>query len=1592
MPASALVERMLKFVADGDGPTPGKKPLLIDFLRAVTPQVRSAFLSRYSIETVFQVLCSVFEMAQERTKNAPKIQLHTDTNRTQVITLVPDQPFLVDTVLLTLRQCKITYRSGFNLVVGIGRDEKGRMRTIDGVGDRLESFIYVDAEPVEKEQPTHQINRLETGICMAQAAVADFRAMTGRVDEASTRLIHRAVDNPAQADAFREAAAFLRWLLSDNFVFMAASQRGICQGIANSALQDKYSGDMCAGWNPEDKRLIQVRKSAKESLVHRAGRMDEIRVLLPTENAGITEPLILQGLFTYRAVTQPSRHVPLLRQRLSHILKTQDSKPGSYRYKGIANVFDSLPTEFLFTSSSDEISAMVDRVLEAEQDQKARVHVLPRPENGTAFVLAALPRGHWSEQLRIDIQESLVGSTGASYCDHGVFVGRYDTMLVHYFLTGTSALSEADIAEISDEISEIATSWTDRILNGLQKHFEDTEADVLMRRYRSAFEEIYIRQTSPDQTLRDIQMLEALNEESPILVDFFVDERGRSNLRIYQLHNIVLSEMLPVLEHFGLVVLDQFSDPVSPRGALPKTIDTFRLQGVRKVDESVLLEHTAELIDGIEAVFTGSMVDDSLNHLLLVAKLPWQAVEMVRAYLGYARQLNLRHTRARVQEVLLAQPALAGHLWTYFHTRFDPELTGDRNRAMHEAAEVFDDGLRQISNHDTDIVFRTLFNLIESTLRTNFYRQDRSENYLSFKVDCSKVWQMPPEPRMRYEIYVHHREMEGVHLRGGEIARGGIRWSDREDYRKEIHGLATTQVLKNVLIVPEGAKGGFFLKHLSPDRAVRRQDADRLYKILIRGLLDLTDNYIDGAVVHPNQVIRHDGNDPYLVVAADKGTAHLSDTANALAAEYGFWLDDAFASGGSFGYDHKKVGITARGAWKTTRRNFAEMGLNPDTEAFTTVAIGDPSGDVFGNGVIETKKMCLVAAFNHRFVFIDPKPNAATSYKERLRMFKAVQGWEHYNTKLLSSGGGIFSRQAKSIKLSPEIKDLLGVLSDELPVDSVIRLILRLDVDLWWNGGIGTYVKASHESHADAGDTANDELRVNANELRCKIVAEGGNLGLTQAARVEFALRGGRINTDAIDNSGGVDMSDHEVNLKILMNPVVADGRLSTDARNTLLEGLTEIVAEQVLANSNIHAKQLSMDQIRSGRDPLFFSRTIEWVCRRSQTTRAALTLPSDDDLTRRAAARQGLMRPELAVLAAHVKAHVFKDLVHAEANIPGTEARILNYFPSALHSKYSADIQQHMLRRSIGMTVLTTEIVGDAGVIFFPMIQEWTGANPVQIARAWVLAMDIIGARQIRKELDGCDATLDAKYKAWIEVQNGIAGLCAFALSPGQSGLVDEPLDSIREVLKLLPKLKGAAHQAQLKHTAAQHTAREIPRSLATRIATLSKLTIAREIALIHPPEERLSHTVIRYISIGEATGILPALRGMRIQQTSGAWEQVAMAILRNRMLLLMRDLCQIIPIGPEVRLGVNRVRRRLIHRGSLGILAKEMAEVLGTQPNIARLLVAEERIRGHLATGALAQPDKKTISNNGKKSSNGRAKTPKTPKNGRAQPKGNA
>jgi glutamate dehydrogenase len=1541
MQNTAYAQKMLDQLQEGAGAAGAAGDLFRSFVEALGKQLRAPFTSTRSPAEALAAAAALWPALQRRADPAPVVL---DSGEGALTTWMPDQAFIVDTGRLALHQRGHVYEGGFNVIIPMGRDADGQLVRVGDPTDNAESIVRIELSGGDAEAKAALITDLAGRLALAQHVANDFTKMTALVDSFAKQMARRA-DAPADAD-LHETAELLSWLLADNFVFMGAISGDERLGVARPELAGRWDTAGLERWTAAQ-ALVTVRKGQDESPLHRSGRLDEIRAQLPAANGEPARTLTLQGLFTYRAITRPSRHVPILRRMFSTILQRSELRTGSFRYKGLGNAFDALPTEFLFTADADQVSALLDQVLEAESEQDVRAHVVPGRDGASMFALVAVPRERWSDALRARIHERLVATTGATSVDHGDYSGRFQTLLAHYYLTGTRPLAPAEAEALQSALEDLSSSWQDRVWKALKARHGEQEADRLLLDYGSAFSELTMARTSPERAAADIGHIEKLRAGSRIELELYTEGGSRPRLRIYQAHDIILSDILPVLDQFGVRVVDQDADVVRPPGGAHYTVDTFRLAETVGLTDAQVVERAPLLIEGLRAVFEDKMGRDGLNSVLLRAGIPWQAVDLLRAYNGYARQLGLRMLVSRVQELLLAQPELVRRLWLTFDARFNPDLGGEPSARGAAEAEACNELIVQLTDHDQDRLFRTLFNLIESTIRTNFYRTDRTEHYISFKVLASKV-KMMPEPRLKYEIYVHHREVEGIHLRGADIARGGIRWSDREDYRREILDLATTQMVKNVIIVPEGAKGGFYIRHNPGDGREQRQRADRLYQVLVRGMLDVTDNYTPTGIARPPRVVAHDKTDPYLVVAADKGTAHLSDTANRISRGYGFWLDDAFASGGSNGYDHKKVGITARGGWMTVRRLLAEVGIDPRHQTFSCVGVGDPSGDVLGNGVIEHDTMRLLGCFNHVHIFIDPDPDPKASFAERRRLFDEVKGWDHYDPSKISAGGGVFSRRAKSIPLSPQIKAMLGVLADELPPEVVIRLLLRLNVDLFWNGGIGTYVKSSAESHADAGDPNNDELRVSANELRCKVVGEGGNLGFTQRARIEYALCGGRINTDFIDNSGGVDMSDHEVNLKILLNPMVTRGALSLDARNTLLESLTDQVAHDVLANNDRHGRQLSLDQVRSVRDPMQFSRTIDWVCRMGGVSREALRLPTDEALRRRAAAGQGLTRPELAVIQAHVKMHVFKELRDADpSRVPGFGDKVRGYFPAAVRERFPAEVDAHMLHTSIGMTVVTNEIIGESGALFFPMLSELTGAPLVEIARTWYRAMDLAGAKA---RFDAVFALPpQAAYAAWVELTDAVELLCTVWLGAGEPGADAEDGGSILEALAALLSLPGTAHQARLDSRVDALVRADVPLALARALAGLSKLTTAREVART-AGGRALSDAALRYLAVGEASKLLPAIRALESRKAEGGWDPIAIGILRGRYIRLLRDLAVATNVDDELSLGVDRVAQRLVlHR--LGDLRTMVDHIVGDQPSIPALLVGEERVRGWLA-----------------------------------------
>ena len=1526
---------IIKKVARYNGTLDKKQqPLFRAFVKSCVHRIRGPFLARHTPAEVLEALETAFLYAWQRKKGDVKVTIGPNKkNGLTIISVMQDQPFIVDSTRLFLERNHADYLGGFNLVFNVVRDKKG---VITGAGKEglAESLMFLESsEGALLEDIDTGIDQLTKNLKLARAAVHDFHNMTQCVTGVATTL---------QKDA-EETAKFLEWLVQENFVFMGLTQGNKNYGI--QTIEGPYKGDSKGDWPTPNAFGIQVRKTTCESPVHRAGRIDEIRVTHPTKTNEVL--LYIRGMFTYRAVTQPSSHVPILRQVVSNLLLESETIPGSYQYKGIGNVFDSLPTEFLLTASVSSIYRMVNLVIDSEQQKEVGATFIPTGTNGL-FCLIAMPKRQYSDELRERLEADLVETLGATYTDHGLFVGRYDTVLLHFYITGSRSVSEETLDVIAHQIKQMATPWRNRLWRRLAKQYDEATADRLTDTYGAAFPKTWMRSATTRSTLLDIVELQKLSGKTTIASRVWSDGE-ETWLRIYQAIDITLSDILPVFHNFNLTAISSSATTVHPRGG-KLFIDSFLLRPEGKAKEIIDAEPQL-LLDALKAVFDGTVSNDSLNRLTLTSGLSWKQVDIIRAYSRYCRQLKISVSATRTRALLLMHPILCNRLVSLFEARFDPNIKG-RKKAVSTALALIDQSMKTLRTHDEDTLFGIMRNLILSTTRTNAFRTDKSEHYLSFKVDCSRIPEMGEHPPFR-EIYVHHSEVEGLHIRFGMVARGGLRWSDRDDYRTEILGLASTQLVKNVVIVPTGSKGGFILKRPNPDLTQRRADADHYYQIFIRGLLDVTDNAVGGKIVHHPEVVSYDGDDSYLVVAADKGTAHLSDTANKISLGYGYWLGDAFASGGSNGYDHKAVGITARGAWVLTRRHFAEMGRDPYTEPFTVVGIGDMGGDVFGNGLIESPHAQLKVAFNHRHVFLDPNPGKKCA-AERERLFKLGRagGWDAFNTKLISKGGGIYNRTDKAIPLSSQVQEMLGLSEVKATPDEVIRAALKMDVDLLWNGGIGTYVKSSNETNADANDRATDNLRINGVELGASVVGEGGNLGFTHAGRIESCAAGARMNTDFIDNSGGVDMSDHEVNLKILFSRAIAEEKMTLKERNKVLEKMTEEVAQLVLANNDRHGRQISRDMMRFKDDlsPIF--RTISFIERETGVSRDSIGLPTATELKVRAEDGGGITRPELAVISAHIKMYVYKALLaDTPTDLHNYENLLVSYFPKLVQKKFPTLIREHMLANEIAISVAINDVMADAGVAFFPILMETTGRSVMDITNAFLKAQFLAQTPQVRTALEELRTSVSRSdlHRAWINIDAGVRRIAKFWLSalgqiPSDNQLVEMPTAIDTVVALQSPEVKAANKQMrkQLRNA-------EIPNKVINQITRAQYLGTAimvwAESNRNDTPIEVVASTHLAAVSacrLDEVLDLLPTC------PASGRWEPIGVHILENRFQNHLRAIVRA-TIGKGDQTNVRKFSKMLASGPLADVRAQVDAILDGDTPaSIATLMVLEARVAG--------------------------------------------
>ena len=1253
-------------------------------------------------------------------------------------------------------------------------------------------------------------------------------------------------------------------------------------------------------------------KANSRSTVHRNAYLDYVGVKIYNKNGKVTGEHRFVGLFTSAAYSDTPRNIPLLRHKIQKVLDRAHVDPTGHRGKTLLHILDSFPRDELFQCSVQDLARTTIGILNLQERQRVKFFLRRDAFRRFFSCLVYIPREKYTTDIRQTIEAMLTDAFGGTSTESSVQLSESALARVHIIVrTPPGDRPHISIQRIEAQIADAVVTWADKLRHQLIEAFGPDDGLKLYRLYGNVFPAGYQADVVPREACSDVKLIdEMLGESRKRSVELYNPEGsqpGHMHFMIYS-HGgpLTLSDALPVLEHMGVDVYTEHPYELKLRSGDSFWIQDFNLQyaGDAAFD---IPEVATRFEDCFTEVFEGRAEDDGLNRLILSAKLDWRQIVLLRCYAKYLLQLGLPFSQAYMEQVLAAHPGFVRLIVDQFEVQFDPSLSkAKRKRQLEGLLPTVKRAVSKAKNVDEDRILTAFSGAISATLRSNYFLRNElgsPKPYISIKLDSARLPEVPL-PRPKFEIFVYSPDVEGVHLRAGDIARGGLRWSDRrEDFRTEVLGLMKAQVVKNTVIVPTGAKGGFFPKRLpAGDRDLVLKTAIECYKTFICGLLDITDNVIDGVVETPEGVVRRDGDDPYLVVAADKGTATFSDIANGLSADYNFWLDDAFASGGSAGYDHKKMGITALGAWEAVKRHFREQGLNVQKDPFTVAGIGDMSGDVFGNGMLLSRKIKLVAAFNHQHIFLDPDPDIRASFKERQRLFKKPRsGWNDYAETAISKGGGVYERQAKTIRLGTEVRKLLGTDMKTMQPSELIHAILRMQVDLLWNGGIGTYVKASSETHLDVGDRSNDRLRVNANELRCKVVGEGGNLGLTQRARIEYSLAGGRINTDFIDNSAGVDCSDREVNIKILLSDAAKYKGMSRSKRDELLATMTDDVAALVLRNNYLQAQSISMSETRSVERIDEIARLISSLERTGLLNRRLEFLPDDVEIEDRRARKQGITRPELAIVLSYAKIDLYNGLIASGDTLE--DFLIIDprrYFPAVLRRRYSDLLPGHRLSRQILATLIANDIVNRMGPAFIKRVQVDTNANIVTIARAYTVARRVCRAGPLLQTIESLDNKIPApaQVSMMFEVSRSLRHACYWLIERfGDDLKIEATVNRLEagmaSVFTRNSAVMSTGARERREKATANYMATGVPEKIANRMAELLLTRAALDIADLAEVHKRdVLETAKVYSAFNENLGLLWLHVSAEALKVQGRWQAMARSKIRDEFYRIRRDL----------------------------------------------------------------------------------------------------
>jgi glutamate dehydrogenase len=1514
------------------------------FLRAYFRGLGEEDLAERSAYDAAACAMSHYALGAVRKGRAPRIRAFNpeagrdgfDSRHTIIQVVTDDMPFLVDSVGIVLARERLSIHLLVHPVLAVERTAGGRLRSVlgeGGPGARNESWQLYEVDRVVGEARLRQIEKaLATALDDVRAAVADWMPIRARVRELSAALA--SAPPPLPAREVGEARELLDWIESAHFVLLGYRRYRLVRGSRRDRLvpdpgsglgllRPGHGGRRAAAHvltgelrrRARARELLIITKANSVSSVHRGTYLDYVGVKTFDARGEVDGEHRFIGLWTSTVYYRSAREIPVLRSKVEQVIDSFGLSPTSHDAKAVVNVLETFPRDELFQADVPELIRIVRGVVNLYERRQVRLLVRRDPYERFYSCLVYVPRDRYSTDVRHRIEAILLRGLRGEAFETQVQISESQHARVHVVVRiprGARPFERFDTLERA--LARAAMNWQDLLREALAARLDEAQALALMARYAGVFPAAYHEDIDPADALEDIGDLEALRAHPDALRLNLHRPRGQAATRLHlKLAKlglpIPISDMLPLLENFGLRVIAERPYEVSwPEGG-SAWIQDLELE---HRDGLLIQIDAVETIfkEGIDAAWRGLVENDGFNRLLLAARLPIRDIVVLRLVARYLLQTGVPFSQASMERTLGAHPGIARGLVDRFRAQFEPSVPPKRREVLAQrASAAITRAVEQISSLDDDRVLRAFHAVVRAMLRTNFYQPAEDgtpREYVSVKFDPAAIPDLPL-PRPKFEIFVYGPSVEGVHLRMGHVARGGIRWSDRrDDFRTEILGLMKAQNVKNTLIVPVGAKGGFVPKRLAAaaPREERDREGIRCYRLFIRGLLDVTDNIVDGRIVPPASVVRRDSDDAYLVVAADKGTATFSDVANEISGAQGFWLGDAFASGGSAGYDHKKMGITARGAWECVKRHFRELGVDIQRQPFTVAGIGDMSGDVFGNGMLLSPHIRLVAAFNHQHVFLDPAPDPAASFAERARLFRLPRStWDDYDRRRLSRGGAIHPRSAKGIPLSAEMRAVLGVDAAQLTPNELIRAILRMRVDLLWNGGIGTYVKSADERHGEVGDRANDAVRVDGREVRARVLGEGGNLGCTQRGRIEYARAGGRINTDFIDNSAGVNTSDVEVNVKILVSDPVRRGRLPVRQRDRVLARMTDEVAGLVLRNNYLQSQALSVLETTAAQRLAEYQQFVRALERSGDLNRAIEFLPSEDEFIERRKRGEGLTRPELAVILAYSKIWLSEALLESDiSRDPYLSRELERYFPAELRRRFPREIGEHRLRREIIVTAVTNSLVNRMGPVFAWRAQADTDASAVQVARAYTIARETFSMRDTWGAIEALDNRVAAsvQYAALHESGRLLRHASYWLLAHRRDGLhVDRAVAEFRPGADALAAaadrvVTGAQHE---RVTAARdaHAAAGLPPAVALRLASFEVLEATFDLvelaARFRLPVET---TAQAYFEAGSALGLDWIREQAAALAVDGPWQAAARTALRDGAARLHRRLVE--------------------------------------------------------------------------------------------------